>query len=1054
MTENIYNFRAVERKISGFWEKEKIIEKIKKARAGKKKFYLLDGPPYVNGVPHVGHAKTTLAKDLYTKFMIMKGFDVWIQPGFDCHGLPVETKVEESLGIHKKSDIEKVGIGKFMNACLKSVLNNEKKWLEFYRRIGAWRGWFEPYLTYMNYYIESAWWTVKKIHENGMLIQGEKPIFWCWRCETALSGYEVTDSYKDLTDPGIYIKFKRKGTTNEFFLVYTTTPWTLPGNVAIAVHPKENYVRLKYNNETYILAEKRIAPVFDEMLQAKYSIIDVFMGEELDGVEYEPILDIPAQSGIEHRIILSIPVMTHKKYKKHVRAGEQVQEEVEEYADFVTMDEGTGLVHTAPGHGPTDYEVGKYYNLPIISPVDEKGTFTSDAGEFSGMFVKDADRLIIETLKKENKLLHHTKITHSYPVCWRCKSPLIYRNSKQWFFKIDKIKQLMIKENKKVKWMPPFSSERFHNWLENAIDWCISQQRFWGIPLPVWICEGCGKIEVIDSMAQLRERSDRKLPEQIHLHRHIVDFITFDCECGKKMHRVPDIMNVWFDSGIAPWASLGYPYRNTKEFKRLWPVDLIIESQDQIRGWFYSLMFCSAAVYNKTPYNSVGMLGWVLDEHGQKMSKSLGNVIDVHDALDKIGADTLRLYYCYEVAPWETQYFSFKTAEIVTSALNILWNIYQFYLTYSHAFYKTSTKKMVIKKKFSRIEDKWIVSRVNSLADVVSRALDSFELHTAGRAIISFIIEDFSRFYLKLIKKRTWPSYKGKDKEDAFSTLYYVLNRLIKIMAPITPFITEEIYQNIFAKKEKIESVHMTLYPDIENIDEDAEESMAFAKDIIKIVNMMKAERKIKLKYVLPAVIIHTTKNQAMKIKKVKEVIMQLANVNDVKIEETIQKVCAKPVWAVIGKKYGKDTQEIARLLSEADADKIRAEIDKNGKAKLGRFEISKEDVKFEPIVEQGRQVNDMIINLDTNITKEIKDEWFVREFIRAVEQGRKELKLSVNDRVKVLVEEDERIRNRKKMIEDEILGEISFERPGKEALSFEFEGRKYQFEVRRVKSK
>lgn len=1025
--EKAYNPKQVEASVSKFWEQKKIVEKITNSRKKGKKWYLLDGPPYVNDTAHVGHAKTTTLKDVWSKFKIMQGHDVWLQPGFDCHGLPVETKVEKELNIETKSDIEKMGADKFIEACLKKVENNEKNWMEMYKSLGAWRGWFYPYLTYKKYFIESAWWTFKELHKKGMLVQGEKPIFWCPRCETALSGYEVTESYMDLKDPGVFLKFK---ITNEdaYLIVYTTTPWTLPGNVAIAVNPKENYVRAELDGEVHILAEKRVQAL-EELLGKQYRILEVFKGEELDGLKYEPILNVPVQKTFERKVILSIPIMKAKQYKKHKM--KESSEEKEEFGEFVTMDDGSGLVHTAPGHGSTDFEVGKYYKLPVISPVDEKCKFTQDAGKYIGMFVKDADKVIMHDLQNENKLLYHTTITHSYPVCWRCKSPLIFRNSKQWFLKVDNIKNLMIKENEKVRWLPSFAKQRFHNWLEQSIDWCISQQRYWGIPLPIWVCEKCGKVTVIDSEAELREKAIDKLPEELDLHRHMIDNVKFECECGAKMTRVPAIANVWFDSGITPWASIGYPYRNEKTFKKIWPVDLIDESQDQIRGWFYSLMFCGTAAFGKSPYKTVCMNGWVLDEKGEKMSKSLGNVVSAKDGIDQLGADVLRLYLCWETPAWESQKFSFTTAKEMHRALNILWNTCTFFKTYSKGWKPTKLKP-------TRIEDKWILSRVNSLVTNVTQYMENFEFHKASREIVDFIMNDLSHWYIKIIRSRTWITYKGKDKKDALNILHYILNVLSRTLAPICPFITEEIYQNISKN-----SVHISGWPkpDKKFIKKDIEKKMQTVKDIVEASNAVRAESDIKLRYVLHSLIISGNKDVVLCAKSMESILCEMANVKSLKFEKSEPKHSVKLNYAVAGKKYGRDVNEIAKLLLEADANELF-----KGRRILGSFTLSKDDLIFKEIGEAGKEFPGGRVMIDTTITPKLKEEWMVSELIRAVQEARKDMGMDVKNTITLYL--PQQFKPWTKSISSETSSRIIFGMAGKK-YEFEFEGKKFEFGVK-----
>jgi len=879
-----YIFKEIEDKTRKFWESEKIPQKIVNLDKKKKKFYLLDGPPYVNQVPHVGNTKTTTMKDIWSKFKQMQGFSSWWQPGFDTHGLAIENMVERNLGLKSKKDILNFGVEKFMDEARALAQGNEKFWLELYKKMGAWRGYVEPYITFRNYYIESGWWTVKTLWEKGMLVRGEKPIHWCPHCETAVSGYEVTDSYAEVKDPSVFVKFPVVGRPNEYFVVWTTTPWTLVSNVAIAVHPDEYYVRVKVGSDILIMAEKRVEPVMKELLKANYEILEKILGKKLEGMKYKAVLDVPTQHMLEkeanaHKIILSLPVMKGKSYK-HKKS-----EKKENFKEFVTMEEGSGLVHTAPGHGAEDHFMGLHYNLPIVSPLNDEGKYTGDAGEFKGIFVKDADKIIAEKLEKKGYMLHFGWATHTYPLCWRCKTPLIFRLSKQWFFKIDLIKEKMIKENKKVKWMPEFGRERFHNWLDNVVDWNISQQRYWGIPLPVWVCGKCGAEDVIASEKELREKSKSKLPKEIDLHKQTVDEVEIECEkCGGTAKRVIDTMNPWFDSGIATWASLGYPYKNKDMFERLFPADMICEAQDQIRGWFYSLMFCGVAAFNTSPYKAVSMMGWVVDEKGEPMHKSKGNFVAASDGLAKIGADVLRLYYCWETAPWEMQSFSFKSAEEVRKSVNILWNSYSFFTTYAIDF-KPNLLNF-------EIEDKWMLSRLNSLVSEVTKHFENFEMHLAARKLVNFILNDLSRFYVKLVRDRVWVSEKGKTKNAALSTLYYSITTLSRLLAPITPFISEEIYQNLErnlnSKSEK--SVHLSSWPVVNKkfIDKSLEEMMEIAKNIIDATLSARQQANIKLRWPLRKVtVVSKDKKMHDVATRLRKVIQFLANVKSVEIAKS-----------------------------------------------------------------------------------------------------------------------------------------------------------------------
>lgn len=862
-----YDPQAVEQLVREAWKKEKVAQKLAENRQGAKKYYLLDGPPYVNSLPHVGHVKTTTCKDIWTRLRYMQGFNTFIQPGFDCHGLPVEVMVEKELGTQSKQDIEKMGVEEFDALCLKKVENNEKAWLRAYDALGAWRAYFEPYFTYKPYYIESAWWTLKRLHEKGFLVEGSKSIHWCPKCETALSGYEVSDSYKDVTDPSIYVKFKVKGKKNEFLLVWTTTPWTLPSNTALAVAGNEEYAKAKVGKEVYILAKKLVNKALAEDCQLEYEIIETFPGSKLDGLKYEPLVESEQQkeavkNNSAYRVYMSIPIMVRKKYKKHkpteealsvaasmtakhfgsdgqlktvVRASD-AGEEREEFEQFVTVEDGTGIVHTAPGHGQTDNFFGKHYNLPVLSPVDEQGKFTAGVSFLAGMFFKKADKVVLELLQKEGKILHEDKVTHSYPLCWRCKSPLVFRVSRQWYLSIEPIKERMVSANQDVNWMPSFGKDAFNNWVSEATDWCISQQRFWGIPIPIWVCDECGRKKVIGSVEELRQNAIKDPGLLKDLHRHSVDSIALKCECGKQMRRIKDIFNVWYDSSISPWASLGYPFRNKELFESLTGdtiVDAINESQDQIRGWFYVLMFTGMAAFDKPAYRNVSMMGWVVDEKGEKMSKSVGNVVWAEDALKQVGADAIRLYYCWDVAPWDVQKFSLATAREVYKSLNILWNSLIFYESYKPEKFKPSAPTLL------ETEDKWLVSRLNTVTTEIIRHFELFEFHHVGRKLLDFTVNDFSRWYIKLIRDRA-----GEGDEECFNVLYHVLRQLSLLMAPITPFISDYLWRRLGGK----ESVHLQYYPTGEKGDDQLEKIMDIAIQTTEAANAARTEAGIKLR--------------------------------------------------------------------------------------------------------------------------------------------------------------------------------------------------------------
>ena len=824
-----------------YWKKEKVPQKLAEHRRGAKKFYLLDGPPYVNASPHVGHVKATTCKDIWSRLRYMQGHDAHIQAGFDCHGLPVEVMVEKELGVQSKQDVEKMGIEKFDRLCLDKVENNEKIWLSVYESLGAWRGHFEPYFTYKPYYIESAWWTLKRLHEKGFLVEGNKSIHWCPHCETALSGYEVSDSYKDVTDPSVYVKFKVHGKDNEYLLVWTTTPWTLPSNVALAVAAEEEYVKAVVGSETFILAEKRAEPVLKTACNLPYRISEKFKGKTLDGLRYEPIYPCEQQKEASknekaYRIYLSIPLMSKKKYKKYETGAKHE----EEFQQFVTTEDGTGVVHTAPGHGQTDNFFGKHYGLPALSPVDEKGLFTNEVSPLSGLYFKKADKAVTETLKKDHALLHASTLTHSYPLCWRCKTPLVFRVSRQWYLSIESIKEKMISANQSVHWMPEFGKEALNNWLADAQDWCISQQRFWGIPLPIWSCYDCGRKHVVGSVDELRKSAIQDPGKLDDLHRHSVDKVQLHCACGKTMERVKDIFNVWFDSSIAPWASLGYPFRNKELFDTMRKdalVDLVTESQDQIRGWFYVLLFSGMATFDLPAYKNVSMMGWVVDDKGIKMSKSVGNVVWAQDAVKALGADVMRLYYCWDIAPWDVQKFSNTSAKEVYKALNILWNSFIFYNAYKPDGFSPERPNA------KALEDAWILSRLNTVTSEVLGHYEKFEFHHVGRKLVDFAVNDFSRWYIKLVRDRA--DRHDESGKECFNVLNHVLEQLCLLFAPITPFLTEYLWHQLGNKG----SVHFKTYPDGQAYrNDDLEAQMSLCIAMTESVNAARKDAHLKLR--------------------------------------------------------------------------------------------------------------------------------------------------------------------------------------------------------------
>jgi len=868
----MYNHKEVEKEVLENWKRIKLLDKINSKNKNGEGYFLLDGPPYANDIPHVGHIRNTVYKDFCLRIAQMKGRNVLFQPGFDTHGLPVENKVEKELKLKSKKDIQKMGIAKFTAACKEWAATKKDVWLDVYEKLGSWYAWKEPYLTYNNSYIEGAWWAFKKMWDKGMAYEGKKPVFWCPSCETALAGYEVTDSYVMKRDPVIYVKFKLRG-KDEYLLVFTTTPWTLFGNVAVVAHPDEDYVKAETSKGVLILAKKRLELLKE--LELSYKIIEEFKGTKLDGLKYESLIDSPVQKELEKdekalRVYMSIPILKERvSSKMGIKKEGVVGEDV--FEDFVSVEEGTGLVHCAPGHGKSDSEMGKHYGLQSPSPLDDECKFTEEAGDFKGKFVKDADKEIIELLKKEGKMVYHSMAEHKYPVCWRCKSPLIFRLSKQWFLKIDSIKGKMLEANERVNWMPEFARERFANWVRNAEDWNISRQRYWGTPIPIWKCE-CGEMKIVGS------REELGVDEKFDLHN--ASEIKFKCsKCNGEMESINDIFDVWFDSGVAPWAALGYPHENKELFESFYPVSRVNESQDQIRGWFYSLMFCGMATFDKEPYKSVSMPGWVVDGKGEKMSKSVGNVIWAKEGMEEFGADTIRLYYMWDIGPYELQKFNVKTLKSeVYRILNVLWNL--------HIYFKSSCEE-VKEVDIVEVEDKWILSKLNSLVKSYDENLEKFEYHHALRGLSDFILNDFSREYVQIVRERV----DRKDKA-VFHVFNEVVFNILRMIAPVCPFISDKIFLELSEHfKMGKESVHLEDWPKANEklVDDKLEEGMNYAKPIVQEILFKREKEKLNVRWPLPLVKIVTENPEHVEI--VEDVLKKQVNAKKIKVEKGKHKV-------------------------------------------------------------------------------------------------------------------------------------------------------------------
>ncbi len=986
-----YNAKISEKNIQRFWEKNDIYNKTNQLRKNKPKFSFLDGPPYCSGRIHLGTAWNKIIKDTYLRFKSMNGFNLRRQAGWDTHGLPIEHKVEGLLGLKSKKQIEtEIGIANFVEKCKEFAIENKAIMTEQFKLLGVWMDWEHPYVTFDTKYMESCWWTLKQAHLKDLLINDLRVITWCPRCETALALAEI--DYEEKEDPSIYVKFPLKESKNEFILVWTTTPWTLPANMAVCVHPDFDYAYVKVHDEIYIMAEALVQSLFQDH---DYEIIKVIKGSSLQDIEYiHPLIDeIPFQKEIKHRIL----------------PGEHV-----------TLTEGTGCVHTAPGHGPDDFEIGKKYGLPIFSPVDEAGLFTEDAGKYKGEFVKDADPFIITDLDVHGLLLKEDVINHRYGFCWRCKTPIIYLATQQWFLKITEIKDKMLEQLDTVEWVPEWAGEsRFRDWVENARDWTISRQRYWGIPIPIWKCESCDKISVIGSIEELKQRTVKGKLEGDFIHRPYVDEITIQCVCGGDMKRIPDVLDVWIDSGVAGWASLYYPQEKEK-FEEWFPYDFITEGHDQTRGWFYSQLGCGVIALDETPYKRVLMHGFTLDEEGRKMSKSLGNVVEPDEVINEYGADILRFYLLWGNKPWEDLKFTWDELKNVAKMFNILWNVYVFSTTYMSIDNFNPTKYTKTDLKL-RDEDKWITSRINTLSKEVEEALDSLHLHKATRAINNFILEDLSRWYVRLIRGRTWIEKEDPDKIGAYYTLYNTLKHLIKIMAPITPHITEEIYQNLVrgVENDSLESVHMedwVLHEEL--INTKLEDNMNIVRDIIEACARGRDVARYKLRWpVKEIVVVSEDENVLNAVNSLQPIIIEQANTKKIEVTDQFKhlKIIAKPNLKILGPKLRGDAPKVMHELAAADGWQIKSKLEAEGVYKVEIddkiIELDQNEIIFETELPENLVSADFSsgnVFLNTELTDEILSEAMSRELIRRIQDMRKDLDLDVEANISVSIECDD----------------------------------------------
>ncbi|OPY37122.1 MAG: Isoleucine--tRNA ligase [Methanoregula sp. PtaU1.Bin051] len=984
-----FDAKTIERDVRAFWQKQDTYGKVKEHRRDGKPFFFVDGPPYTTGSIHLGTAWNKILKDSILRYHRMNGRNVIDRAGYDMHGLPIEVKVEQELSFKSKKDIEAFGIGPFITKCREFAEKNKLLMDEQFGSLGVWLDFPGAYRTVTPDYIEAAWWTLARAEEKGMLERGHRVVNWCPRCETAIADAEV--EYWDETDPSIFVKFPLTAKQDEYLVIWTTTPWTLPANVAVAVAKDFIYAKVKAvkdgKEEILWMADDLVDSVLRKGRYKDFTVLDKQLGSALLGWEYDSPLagSVPNQKKIRHRVVA---------------------------ADFVAM-ENTGLVHIAPGHGWDDYVLGTKEGLAVVCPVDGAGRFTEDGGAFAGKFVKDADADVLAALGES--LLAKASVVHRYGHCWRCKTPIIFRATSQWFLKAGEMRDLMLSEVTKVTWFPEWAgSARFYDWIKEARDWCISRQRYWGIPIPVWVCGSCNKYRVIGTIAELEKASGKSLPDP---HRPYVDEITVPCSCGGTMRRVEDIFDVWFDSAVASWATLGFPRKN-EEFDKLWPADFITEGQDQTRGWFYSQLGASTIAFGKAPYRSVCMHGFALDAEGKKMSKSLGNVVTPEEVIEKVGVDVLRLYVLYSSAPWDDLKFNWEGVATINRTANILWNVYRFPLPYmildkfepltesgvwSGAYVRSNLHLMAD-------EDRWIVSRVCSLAVQVDSAMKECNLHKATRALVTFILDDLSRWYVQLVRERVWLEGESVSKRHAYETIYFVMRRLIGILAPFCPHIAETIYGNLRCSKDP-ESVHMLDWfaGDATLTDAALEHDMATAQSFDEAAANARQAGKRKLRWpVSECVVVTNSGDVTDAVTRLNRICRDRANSRKVTVVEGRWDRIgwkAEPVMKALGPAFSKNSPKVKAAIENSDGTTLKATLDTLGTATLtsgpDTFEITPAHVTFKEQLPENvfsAPMKDATVYVDVALFPDIEAEGYAREVIRRIQEMRRQLDLAVED--------------------------------------------------------
>jgi isoleucyl-tRNA synthetase len=1011
------NFVDREKKVEQFWKDEDIFKKSIDSRKEGPTFTFYDGPPTANGKPHIGHVLTRVIKDMIPRYKTMKGYMVPRKAGWDTHGLPVELEVEKMLGLDGKDQIEDYGLVPFINKCKESVWKYKGMWEDFSGTVGFWADMDNPYVTYDDNYIESEWWALKEIWKKKLLYKGFKIVPYCPRCGTPLSAQEVAQGYKDVKERSAIVRFKCKN-EDAYILAWTTTPWTLPSNLALCVNPDETYVKVKCaDGYVYYMAEALLDTVLGKFATEEtpaYEVLETYKGKDLEYKEYEPLYQCAADSAA----------------KQHKKAHYVVCD------SYVTLTDGTGVVHIAPAFGEDDAKVGRKYDLPFVQFVDGKGNMTEET-PFAGLFVKKADPEVLKDLDARELLFDAPKFEHSYPHCWRCDTPLIYYARESWFIKMTAVKDDLIKNNNTINWIPEsIGKGRFGDWLENVQDWGISRNRYWGTPLNIWECEGCGHQHSIGSRQELFEMSGNEAAKTVELHRPYIDEITIKCpDCGKTMHRVPEVIDCWFDSGAMPFAQHHYPFENKEIFEQQFPAQFISEAVDQTRGWFYSLLAESTLLFNKAPYQNVIVLGHVQDENGQKMSKSKGNAVDPFDALQKYGADAIRWYFYINSAPWLPNRFHGKAVmEGQRKFMGTLWNTYAFFVLYANIDEFDATKYTLDYDKLG-VMDKWLLSKLNSVVKAVDDNLGNYRIPEAARALQEFV-DDMSNWYVRRSRDRFWAKGMEQDKINAYMTLYTALVTISKAAAPMVPFMTEDIYQNLVRSIDKTapESIHLCDFPEINEawIDKELEADMDLVLKIVVSGRACRNAANIKNRQPVGQMYI---KAEFELSDYFKDIIADELNVKKVDFTDDVSAFTSysfKPQLRTVGPKYGKLLGKIRGALADIDGNKAMAELKSEGKLTFNFdgdiVELTEEDLLIDAAQTEGYVSDtqyDVTVVIDTNLTPELIEEGFVRELISKIQTMRKEADFQVTDHIVVSVMDNDKLTAIVKANEDQIKSEV-----------------------------